>query len=307
VPALAVPATAAPVPAPPPAPQADIDATVRTEGGASLQLPVLDLTRGGLFLRAESGLPPLLSRVRVTLAHRTMRAPLPLLAEVVRHVSPTEAAAVHMAPGFALQFVDLTPEVRAALTELVDAANPPATPARARTAAEVDARLDALEARARADAYALLAVAPDVEFSAIRRAAGALREELELLRRHPLDPAHPGRAVALLGRVETAMAAVGAPAPRLAHDARTGNWRGVRRCLKAGVPEALIQARRESILAAEPARKEEAERQLARARVADKLKNSAAAAAAFEAALRADPLDLAAHEAVVAFEEARGG
>ena len=71
-------------------------------------------------------------------------------------------------------------------------------------------------------------------------------------------------------------------------------------------PSALVQARRESLLAAEPARKAEAERQLARARVAHKLKNADAAAAAFEAALRADPLDLAAHEAFVAFEAGRG-
>ena len=226
---------------------------------------------------------------------------------MVRHVTPAEADAVQMVPGFALQAVELTPEVRAVLAELADLARPQAAPVRIPTAAEVDVRLAALEARARTDPYALLGVAPDVEFSAIRHAAGALRDELELLRTRPLAPTHPSRAVGLLARVEAALGLVGSAAPRLAHDARAGNWRGIRRCLKAGVPEPLVRARREALLSAEPARKAEAERQLARARVAHKLGNADAAAAAFEAALRADPLDLAAHEAFGKFEEGRGG
>jgi serine/threonine-protein kinase len=290
---------------PPLGPAAEIEATVALPGAAPQRLPLVELTRAGLFLRAEGTLPPLLTRVKVTLAHPSLRAPLALSAEVVRHVAAADAAAMRLAPGIALQAVDLTPEVRAALAELADRVRAPAAPARARTAAEVDARLDALEARAGADPYALLGVAPDVEFSAIRRAGAALRDELELLRARPLAPAHPGRSVALLARLDAALATVGMAAPRLTHDARTGNWRGVRRALKAGVPEALVAARREALLAAEPARRAEAERQLARARVAQKLGNAAAAAAAFEAALRADPLDVGAHDAFEAFEAGR--
>jgi len=300
----AAPAPAAP-PTTPPEALSGIEVTLRGAGGAPLHLPLVELTRGGLFLRADSGLPPLLSRVRLTLAHPSLRAPLALSAEVVRHVSPAEAAAVRLQPGFALQFVEATPEARAALTGLADLARPAPAPQRPPSAAEVDARLDALEARAGADPYALLSVPPDAEFSAVRRAAAALREELERLHARPLAPAHPGRALGLLVRVEGAVSALGAPASRLAHDARAGNWRGVARCLKAGVPEALVRARRDSLLGAEPGRRAEAERQLARARVAHKLGNAEAAAAAFEAALRADPLDPAAHEAFAAFEAAR--
>jgi len=290
---------------PPLGPAAEIEVTVALPGAAPQRLPLVELTRAGLFLRSEGALPPLLARVKVTLAHRSLRAPLALSGEVVRHVAAADAAAMRLAPGFALQAVELSPEVRAALAELADRVRAPAAPARTRTAADVDARLDALDARAGADPYALLGVAPDVEFSAIRRAGAALREELELLSARPLAPAHPGRAVALLGRLDAALATVGMAAPRLTHDARTGNWRGVRRALKAGVPEALVAARREALLGAEPARRAEAERQLARARVAQKLGNTAAAAAAFEAALRADPLDVAAHEAFEAFDAGR--
>jgi serine/threonine-protein kinase len=299
-------ATHAP-PAPAASPAAEIEARVAVPGAAPVRLPVLELTRAGLFLQADRELPPLLARVKVTLAHRTLRAPLALAAEVVRHVTREDAAAMRIAPGFALQLLELTPELRAAVAELADLCRPPAEPPRTRSAAEVDARLEALEARAGADPYALLGVAPDVEFAALRRAAATLREELEHLASHPLAPTHPGRAVALLARLEAAQATVGSPASRLAHDARSGNWRGVRRALKAGVPAALVEARREALLAAEPARRAEAERQLARARVAHKLGNAAAAAAAFEAALRADPLDQAAHDAFAAFEEGRAG
>ena len=298
-----------PATAPPPAPASgvlsEVEATFKGEVGAARRLPVLELTRGGLFLQAESGLPPLLSRGKVTLSHRSLRGNLTFAVEVVRHVSPAEAQAVRMSPGFAVQAMELAPEVRAALAQLADQARASPAPARLPSAEEVDARLDALEARARADCYALLAVAPDVDFSAIRRAAGALREELESIRTHPLSPAHPSRAVSLLSRLEAAVASVGSPAPRLSHDAQAGNWRGVRRCLKAGVPDPLVRARRESLLEGDPARRAEAERQLARARVAHKLGNAEAAAAAFEAALRADPLDVAAHEAFQAFEEGR--
>jgi serine/threonine-protein kinase len=285
-------------------PLAAIQAELTVPGGAPRPLPVVELTRGGLFLGAERDLPPLFSRVRIALRHPALRAPLALDAEVVRQVKPEDAARLRMAPGLALQLVELPPEARAALVALADAvagpapARPPPDPSRA------DARLEGLLSRVGDGPYALLGVAPDAEFIEIRRAGRALLEELEALRARPLAADHPARATAVLGRIEAALAAVGAPAPRLAHDARTGNWRGVGRCLAAGVPAALVEARRRELLAAEPSRAEEAQRQLARARVARKLGTAEAARGAFEAALAADPLDPAAREELAAFQRA---
>ena len=74
-------------------------------------------------------------------------------------------------------------------------------------------------------------------------------------------------------------------------------WRGV---VAAGVPRALVDARRAELLRAAPARTGEAERQLARAEVARKLGNAPAALAAYEAALAADPLDVATLDAYLA-------
>jgi serine/threonine-protein kinase len=286
-------------------PAAAIQATLSNGAGVADRLPVAELTRAGAFLRAEKALPPIFSRVSLTLAHASLRAPLALAAEVVRHVAPAEAAAFRMAPGFALQFVDLAPEARAAVAALADLVRP-APAAEARPAASADGRLEALEGRALAGPYELLGVPPDAEFSEVRRAAAALRDELEQLRLRPLAAAHPARATALLARLDAALAALGAPAPRLAHDARTGNWRGVQRCMKAGVPAPLATARRQELLAAEPGRSAEAQRQLARAQVARKLGNTSAAAAAWEAALAADPLDLAAIDAYLAFRRGTG-
>jgi len=313
-PAAPAPAPAA-APPPPPAPTPPareplsellVELAAGPEGRRSL--PAVELTRAGLYLRAEARLPPLFSRVKLSLSHPTLRGPLALEAEVVRHVLPAEAAAFRMAPGFALQLVDLPPEARAAVVALADAVSPrQAAPTAAPPGAEAaGARLAELEGRAGKDPYLLLGLAPDAEFAEVRRAARALREEIELLRAHPQHPAHPARATALLGRVEAAQAALGAPAPRLSLDARSGNWRGVRRSLAAGVPEALVAARREELLRAEPGRAAEAQRQLARAQVAGKLGNWEAAAAAWEAALAADPLDGKAMDGYLAFRRRRG-
>ncbi len=288
-----------PVPAPAP-PALVLDVEVAVPGAAPAKLPAVELTRGGLFLHAERGLPPLRARVKLALAHPSFRAPVELEGEIVRHVSPGEAAQWRMTPGFAVQFVDPRPEARAAIAALADELRhdvaPPPSPAPAAT----EERLRALEGRRGEGLYAFLGVAADAEFGEIRRALRALREELDPLRARPLAPDHPARATALLVRLEAAHETLGSPAARLAYDARHGNPGGVARCIAAGVPLALVEARRRELHAERPERVAEAQRQLARAEVARKLGNAAAAAQAYEAALAADPLDLAAHEAYAA-------
>jgi len=286
---------------------AALSAEIRVPGTAPEQLEVVELTRGGLFLRADRGLPPLLSRVVVALSHPSLKAALELTAEVVRHVSAADASAWRMTPGFALQFANPPPEVRAALTTLADEAAREPTTSPATGAPAADERLGALEARRRGGHYALLGLAPDAEFADVRRAVRALRDDLEELRRRPLAADHPARATALLALVDAASDALGSPAARLVHDARRGNHRGVERCLQAGVPDALVTARRAELLAAEPARAAEAQRQLARAEVARKLGNAQVAGVAYEAALAADPLDRGARAAYAAFRRSAGG
>jgi serine/threonine-protein kinase len=295
-------ATSAPAPAPPaPSPIDALAVEIGAPGGARARTPAVELTRGGLFLRGEGALPPLRARVRLALAHPSLRATVELDGEVVRHVSAAEATAWRMTPGYAVEFVSPSPEARAAIGALADELRRDTPrPAPAPSPAAVTERLAGLEARGEAP-YAFLALAPDAEFGEVRRALRALRDELEALRARPQAPDHPARATALLARLEAAQDALGTPSARLVHDARTGNFGGVARCVAAGVPAALVAARRRELLAEFPERATEAQRQLARAEVARKLRNAAAARQAYEAALAADPLDLEAHAAFAAF------
>jgi tRNA A-37 threonylcarbamoyl transferase component Bud32 len=298
----------------PPPPAELLRAELRAGAGAARSLVVAELTRAGLFLRADGALPPLRERLQVTLAHSALRAPLEIAAEVVRHVSPADAPAWHLPAGFAAQFVDLTPEARAAiatLADLVHGAPPPApgpapAPAPARAPA-TDARLRVLELRAKETHYGFLGVAADAEFADLRRAVRTARAEIDAFRERPTAPDQPARALALLQRLDAANAAVGAPAARLGYDALRGNWRGVARCVASGVPTALVEARRREFLSANPAREATAERHLARAQVARKLGNILAATLEFEKALEADPLDLGTHELFRAWKAQHAG
>jgi eukaryotic-like serine/threonine-protein kinase len=303
----------APPPAVVPPPPAEVlRAELRAGSGVARSLVVAELTRAGLFLRADGSVPALRERLQVTLAHSALRAPLEVAAEVVRHVSPADAPAWHLPAGFAAQFVDLTPEARAAIATLADlvhgASSPPPHPAPGPAQAPAtDARLRVLELRAKETHYGFLGVAADAEFADLRRAVRTARAEIDAFRERPTAPDQPARALALLQRLDAANAAVAAPAARLGYDALRGNWRGVARCVASGVPTALVEARRREFLAANPDRKSTAERHLARAQVAGKLGNILAATLEFERALEADPLDLATHELFRAWNAKHAG
>jgi serine/threonine-protein kinase len=290
----------------PPIPPASLVKVELASGDSIRRLTAVEVTRGGLFLGAERDLPPLFSRVSMGLLHPSLKARLQLTGEVVRHVSAEEAGRWHMAPGFAVQLVELTPEARAALTDLAEAtrgAPAPAAPGVAASAPPLDfaAQLRDLEERPTALHYGLLGLPLDAEFSEIRRSARELRVRLEAIRARPEGTDQHQRASALLARLDLAQHSLSVPAERLVYDAGRGNYLGVARCMAAGVPQALIEGRRREYLARHPEQQKAAQSHLARARIASKMKNHSAAVAAYEAALTADPLDLATLEAYVTY------
>jgi eukaryotic-like serine/threonine-protein kinase len=301
--ATATAATPAPASAPAPAgPPADPVAVELRSGDTTRRLLAVEVTRGGIFLGAETELPPLFSRVALTLSHPSLRTKLELNGEVVRHVSAAEAGRWHMVPGFAVQLVELTPERRAAITDLVEAtrgAPPPAqAPAAPRTS---EAQLRELEERPATTHYSFLGLPPDAEFAEIRKSARAVRARLEAIRARPEALDQHARATALLARLDVAQHTLSVPAERLVYDSGRGNYLGVARCMAAGVPQAVMVGRRREYLARHADRERAAQGHLARAQVARKMQNRAAAIAAYEAALAADPLDLATLEAYVAY------
>ncbi len=289
---VAPPPRSPPGPAPAPAPaaaRAEVELEVRS-GGVARRLRVAEASRGGLFFRADGELPALFSRVVVLLpdGSRTLAAP----GEVVRHVSAAQAASWNMAPGFAVQLGTLSGDERAAADALAARLDGRAPPADRETVGGTGALrlLESLERRARAGHYELLDLPHDTGFPEARERARGLKRQVEDMRVRLPPEAQVARTEALLERIEQAGLVLGTPAERLVHDARHGNFRGVARCLTAGVPAALRESRRQALLAEQPERRAEAERRLARSNVAAKMGNAAAALAELEAALRADPL-----------------
>jgi serine/threonine-protein kinase len=263
-------------------------------GGYRRRLRPTEATRGGLFFPDDGQLPPLFSRVKVAVPAAGRRT-VSVEGEVVRHVSAAEAARWHMSPGFALQLGTLPPETQTAVDAL--AAQLAAPPALTPTQTELPAplALDELERRASAGPYELLGARQADGFPEVRERARAVRRQLEGLRAKLPPGAQASRVPALLSKVDAAAALLGTPGERLMFDARHGNFHGVAHCVTAGTPLAVLEVRRQALLADDPRPAAEAQRHLARARVAEKLGNPSAALLEYEAALRQDPLDLELH------------
>ncbi len=272
----------------------DPELEVRGPDGKPRRLRAAEVTRGGLFLCDHHELPPLRSQVRVMLPGEGGRS-VEVAGEVVRHVSPSDAAGWKMSPGFAVQLGALGAAERAALDRLAARlASPREVPAAPAAAPET---LEELDLRAAAGPYELLGASADAGFPEIRERARAVRAAIEAARARLPPDQQTSRVPILLARVDAAASLLGTPAERLMYDARHGNFRGVAHCVTAGTTSAVIEARRRAFLAERPGNVEEAKRHLARAQVATKLGNAAAALAEYEAALTQDPLDLTVHQA----------
>jgi serine/threonine-protein kinase len=301
----------APAPEPAPAPPAGLEVEVQAPGDAApRRLSASALFKGGMHVHAEGRLPPLFSRVKVSIL-RGAEPALPVAAEVVRLVSPPDAAAWKMPQGFSLQFVDLGAEQRAAIALLTgekpaadrpatprpEPAGVPATPPPSPADAAASALLEGLWTRPAGDHYALLGVAADADFVEVRSRAKDLRAQIEALRGRRLPPEQAGRVGGLLDRLEQAAAVLGSPTERLLHDAHRGNHAGVARCIATGLSAQIIEGRRREWLAERPGAEERAQKHLARAKVARAMRNHAVAVTEYEAALADDPLSLAIHQA----------
>jgi serine/threonine-protein kinase len=281
---------------------------VRYPGGKLRRIRASDVAHGGIFLCDEGAFPPLFSAVQVMVPVEGS-PPLEVAAEVVRHVTAGDAERWKMARGFAVQLRGLDPARRAAVDAFaVRLAAPttmqPLSPQQPPMPAPL--ALEALERRAAAGPYELLGAKADAGFPEIRERARALRGEVESLRLRLRPEQQASRIPEVLARLDAAAALLGTPAERLMFDARHGNFRGVAHCMTAGTTAAVVEARRRAYLAERPGQAERAQRHLARAQVARKLGNPAAAMLEYEAALSADPLDLEIHRAYWELSRGRG-
>ncbi|WP_375756883.1 protein kinase [Corallococcus exercitus] len=240
-----------------------------SSGGKTLPLPVQvvlqpgaqprvftgsDLSRGGVFLHATGELPPLFAQVQVVLPLSS--GPLCVTCEVVRHVSPEQAQAWSMRPGFGVQFVAPSAALKARVEQHLasaPASSPPA-PQELPDDAEAERVLAMWRGQLAGEGthYAVLGLSPDVELEPARERARELWAALSALRQRPLSRGQRSRLESMLIRVRDAGDTLGMAPRRARYDARLGNARGVARCLEAGLTAAQTDALRREFLAEQP-------------------------------------------------------
>jgi tRNA A-37 threonylcarbamoyl transferase component Bud32 len=215
-------------------------------------LPCTDLTRAGLFLCTDGALPPLRSRLALTLELRDRN--IPCVAEVVRHVPAAQASSWGMRAGFAVQFLELSAEARVALARLTPGQTPlpVSTPRPLPDDPQAESLLGALLRRMSSDPYALLELAPDASFDDVRQHLRATQRTLDAIAARPLSIRQSGVLGELRARVERAAETLGQPHSRLEHDAWRGNFAGVARCISSGLTDAELESLRARHLLAHP-------------------------------------------------------
>ncbi|XXF79535.1 protein kinase [Myxococcaceae bacterium GXIMD 01537] len=278
---------------PAPAPALEWPARVVTRPGAPPErLVCTELSRGGLFLRTEGALPPLFTRLTVTLD--VAGAPPPLACEVVSHVTPEQAQQWGRAPGFGVQLVEGTPALRLALERLQRGEPAPAKdpePAAVETP-EVVGLMERLLPRLSGDHYALLGLGREAGMEAVRGRARELLAELGAASREALSRTRRGQVDMLLARVREAAETLASLARRAAYDAGLGNYAGVAWCLGAGLTATQLEALRADFLARRPHAAGAAHIHFLTGAALERGGQPAQALAAYERGLALDPLDL---------------
>jgi serine/threonine-protein kinase len=255
-------------------------------------LPCQDISKGGMFLCTEGELPAVFSRLKVRLP---VAGDLECLAEVVRHVTKEQARAWNMSPGFGVQFLELNLGQKEALSRMVQGL--PAQKISAPVHGDDDDKpaavvLDRYSKRINGDHYVVLQVSTDSEFSEIKAHAREMKRELEELKGRPVSRKQHEQVETALQRVQQAVEVIGAASKRLEFDANRANYRGVARCIAAGLTVSEIDAARRRYLDQHPGAETQAHVKFVTGNAYDNKGHTALALENYEAALNVDPLNL---------------
>ncbi|ADO70073.1 serine/threonine-protein kinase [Stigmatella aurantiaca] len=261
-------------------------------GAAPERLVCSDIARGGLFLRLEAPLPPLFSRVQVTL--ELERGPLTSTCEVVRHVTPEQAKLWGMAPGFGVQFVEPPADLKAAVAQILrgGTGNTPLSVSPPVLDAEVSALVAPYLSHLQQDYYTFLSLSQDAGFDAVRGRVRAALSELEGLRARQLSSAQRALLDSVLTRVRDAGETLGNLTRRALYDAGLGNFRGVECCLAAGLTVTQLETLHREFLTRKPSAAGAARVHILTGNAYERDGQLAKALDAYERGLAADPLDL---------------
>src|SRR5215468_1165414 len=297
-PAQPGPAAAAPAPRVPtphvthaPAPSGPAPTPVTFRGtllleGVARPVDLRDLSRAGVYACVPEPLPALFTRVQVSL-----ESPAGALtrAEVVRQVPELQARAWGFAAGVALQFLEPAPPFKEAVSRRLKGLAP-LTPKGAG-----DPEVERILARARTaptDPYTRLGLAIDTEFDDIRARWRELRVELEGIQTRGANPSQQDEAQRLLAKLNETVERIATPTRRVELDAEAGNFRGVARCISAGLTVTVLEQHRARYLATHPGADARAHVQAAAGRGFESSGQRAQALEAYERALELDPLNL---------------
>ncbi|MCC6337911.1 MAG: protein kinase [Myxococcales bacterium] len=291
------PPAAAPSPAPgQPQPRhaARFKAVVSKLDGKSYgELDCTDISKGGMFLSTQGELPPVFTRLKIVIPPEKN---LGLLGEVVRHVPADQAKAWGMAPGFGVQFVELTPTLREAISRLVTGL--PVQPRVEQPPAHVrsmDSVLLTYRDRVNGDHYVVLDVEPEANVAEIRGKADEALKALEGLKARA-EAAQKAQLEAAIARVKTALDVLGAPGPRARYDANRGNYRGVAKCLLGGLGPLDLERLRQDFLVEHPSAAGSAHVKYLASKAYEARNQLKEALDACDAALKLDPLNLQLHQ-----------
>ncbi len=262
-------------------------------GAAPERLVCSDIARGGLFLRTKGELPPLFSRVQVTL--ELARGLLTSTCEVVRLVTPEQALLWGMAPGFGVQFVEPPADFKAAVAQLLKGGTgntPLAVASPLPEDAEATSLLEAYRTNLQKDHYSLLSLQQDASLEAIRARVRVALAELEGLRGRPLSSSQHSLLESVFTRVRDAGETLSNVPRRAMYDALLGNFRGVESCLAAGLTVTQMESLRRDFLAKRPTAAGTARVHILTGNAFEKNGQLARAVEAYERGLAVDPLDL---------------
>jgi len=284
--------------APRPAPQL-FNARLRVSGvSGSVELRCERVGRAGLFLHTDAAPPRLLEDVGILL--RMPGGELACTGQVVRHVSAQQAREWRMAAGFGVQLRDSAPGFLEALDRLmagerVAPQTPPLSDQHENTRA--DRVLQRFRGRIHGDHYLVLGVAWDSDFDAIRVGAREARLALEPLAKLTLSPGQRAQVERALDRVTEAFTVLSHPERRAEYDAGLRNLGGLLRCLSGGLTVTALEQCRRRFLARHHVPEGHATLHMATGAAFAAQGKLPEALAAYEAALRADPLHLEALKA----------
>ncbi|HYV44070.1 MAG TPA: hypothetical protein VFA20_04370, partial [Myxococcaceae bacterium] len=220
-------------------------------------------------------------------------------AEVVRHVSPEQAKAWNMSPGFGVQFVDTAPSFREAIARTLQGLPVPAPTPAARavdddTAAEP--LLDYYRKRINGDHYVVLSMAQDSEIADLRARARDARRDLESLRLRRLSPRQEGQVLVALERLGAATEVLGTAQRRAEYDAHRGNFKGVARCISAGLTVSDLENIRAAYMSSHRGADSRAQIHFSTGHAWENKESFGEALAEYERSLALDPLNLRFHQ-----------